>query len=169
MHEHYEMAIEREQHGALDEAQSLELAEHLIGCASCRAYQRSTREMESDMEATSTLFSDGVQWGYVKSALDSQLRDRRSRFHLSTALTLAFFAVGLAYCCFVLHGMPHPTSVAIWFLAGGRRLRKVPETGAVVHASVAVRLEADPNYVRRLPRAGQYTFTRDPWLNTSLS
>lgn len=56
----------------------------------------------------------------------------------------------------------------IWFLAGGRRLRKVPETGAVVHASVAVRLEVDPDYARRLPRAGQYTLTRDHWLGTKL-
>lgn len=60
------------------------------------------------------------------------------------------------------------TNSPIWLLAGGRRLRKVPKTGAVVHASVALRLEAHQDYARRLPPAGQYTITDEPWLDSIL-
>ena len=60
------------------------------------------------------------------------------------------------------------TNSPIWLLAGGRRLRKLPETGAVVHASVATRLQAHPDYRRRLPPAGQYTIIDDHWLDSIL-
>ena len=61
---------------------------------------------------------------------------------------------------------PIHTNSPIWLLAGGRRLRKVPQEGAVVHASIADRLQAHPDYARRLPPPDRYTITDQAWLNS---
>ena len=96
-HTDFEIAIERELHGALPAPEAAQLAEHLLGCAACRAYQQTATEMETNMGAVGNLFSQGVVWGRVRSAVDERVNDERSRFRLSVlvvgALMLAFAIV----------------------------------------------------------------------------
>ena len=51
----------------------------------------------------------------------------------------------------------------IWWLAGWPRLRRVPP-GALVHASIAGRLRAQPGYAKRLP--DQYDLVDPDWLTS---
>ena len=75
----FEVAIERELHGALDPAGAVRLAEHLHSCASCLAYQRTAMEMETNMEKVGDLFSAGVEWGRLKTKVEDQVADLRTR------------------------------------------------------------------------------------------
>lgn len=135
-HTDFEIAIERELHGALDRTEAAQLAEHLLGCASCRAYQNSAVEMETNMQAIGNLFSQGVVWGRVKSALDERVRDERTRFTYSAVIAVIGLFALLVVAPLVRH-RPPPTGMAVALAIGmplalfvaWRRVRKL-ETSA---------------------------------------
>ena len=92
-HTEFEVAIERQLHGALDESGATRLAEHLVGCASCREYRRTAMEMERDMQASGDVFEKGVTWGRLKAALDERIGDMRTRFFLAPFILIGVFAL----------------------------------------------------------------------------
>jgi len=109
-HPDFEIAIERELHGALDAAEAMQLAEHLVGCASCRAYQKTALETETDMEAIGNLFSQGVVWGRLKATLDERLASERTKFWW---LVLANFAAAVAWAIYFVRVRHHVPLAAL--------------------------------------------------------
>jgi hypothetical protein len=106
-HTDFEIAIERELHGALDPADAKALAEHLLGCASCRAYQRTAMEMETDMDAAGSLLSQRVLTATLAQRVGERLESHRPLLG-----TWALFLVPLAWTV--------PTLFMSWLYLRGR-------------------------------------------------
>ncbi len=100
-HTDFEIAIERELHGALAPRQADELGAHLAGCGECRAYQRAAMEMEANMEAVGTLYSKEVEWGKLRG----RVVDQQENLRMSTSVLLAYIAVVALFGA--LSGGPH--------------------------------------------------------------
>jgi hypothetical protein len=118
-HTEFEVAIEREVHGALDEAEAIKLAEHLIGCALCRAYQRNTLEMESNMKSMGNLFSKGVEWGRLRDAVDERVNDEQVRFRLTVLMAVVGSVVVFIVLPLVRHRPPRFEMLAVMAVAIG--------------------------------------------------
>jgi multisubunit Na+/H+ antiporter MnhB subunit len=141
-HTDFEIAIERELHGALPAPEAAQLAEHLLGCATCRAYQRTALEMETNMEAIGNLFSQGVVWGRVRGAVDERVSDEQSRFRLTVVAGLAGVLVFAIVLPLVKHQAPRLDLIALMAGAMGiglfiawRRIRKLTRTAKDAESS----------------------------------
>jgi hypothetical protein len=92
-HDDFEVAIERELHGALDEAEATRLAAHLAGCASCQDYRRTAMEMEKNMDAIADEFEKGVQWGQLKATVDDRIGDLRTRLRIAPFIIIGMLSL----------------------------------------------------------------------------
>lgn len=71
----FQVAIEREMHGALPETESRQLADHLVGCDACRAYQATVRETERAMTSQASEAIRGVDWSKVERGVQRGILD----------------------------------------------------------------------------------------------
>jgi hypothetical protein len=134
----FEVAIERELHGALDAEGARQLAEHLRTCPTCPAYRQAAKEMETNMETTADRFSAGVEWGTLKTKVDAQLTRASMQRWAMLLFGVGSFAIAIlteqrmpSWDVFALIG----GILAIAFFSAQRRLNALVEDARAAQSS----------------------------------
>lgn len=117
--EGFQIAIERELHGALPPDGRGELAAHLSSCEACRAYRAAAAGTERAMAERATGVIEGVDWARVERGIREGMR--------STTQMVAAAAFG---ACFVL-------GMLWWAAAPAYRAEALLRAGTAMAAAVA--------------------------------
>ncbi len=90
----FEAAIEQRLHGELPEDGARVLADHLVGCASCRAYEANARALDAGLADRAREAHAAVDWTRIEAGIRRRLRARL--WKLAVGVAIGVFAVVLA-------------------------------------------------------------------------
>ncbi|BDG02507.1 hypothetical protein [Anaeromyxobacter oryzae] len=91
--ESFEIAIEMARHGALGEPERTALGRHLSGCASCRAFEESSRRAEGVMSELTGEALRQVDWDRVERGIRRRMAENVVRMAVGAVVCVAVMGV----------------------------------------------------------------------------